>query len=182
MIRKTIGLILIVTGLALKAALNHNLDYWTTVKSWTGWFIITGIILFCIPLLERIKYYRPSSSLSKSRKGLFYFVKILGGFCVFIAIVSITFGIEHIGIILNEQLRDYYLSKNIGLTEGRIIGETEVPYIIKNQLIYEKFLILEYQTVAGLIRQGMQPRDTLMVGQAFIVNYSVKHPTFFKIK
>src|SRR5688500_11795633 len=98
MIRVTIGTMMILLSFLAKATLNHNIEYWGAVKSWTIFVAIIGLILVGAPIFEKIENSKPQSLKLDPWKWTLYGIKML---LALITTVAITAKIEHFGIWTN---------------------------------------------------------------------------------
>lgn len=177
MIRTTIGVTMIVVSFTLKATLNHNLDYWGTVKSWTVFLFIIGIVVTGLPIFEWIEKSKPRTFKADPPKMIFYVIKAI---IAVVIMVAVAIQLERFGVWTNERLVEYYLSKDTEITEGLLIGERKVSYTIKTTS-YERFYVIRYYVSGQIIEQGLKPSYSLNVGQTYKVTYSKKFPSIFKV-
>ena len=177
MIRTFIGATIILTGFILKATLNHNIEYWGNVKSWTVFLFIVGLIITGMPILEWIDKAKPRTFRIDPPRYILYVFKSIVALVIMVAI-AIQF--EKLGIWTNEKLVEHYLRENTGITEGVILGERKVYYSIKT-IHYEKFYVIRYIVDGEVIEQGVKPSYSLNIGQTYNVTYSTKFPSIFKV-
>ncbi|NBW37407.1 MAG: hypothetical protein EBR30_20800 [Cytophagia bacterium] len=177
MIRSTIGVTIIIVSFVLKATLNHNMDYWGTVKSCTVFLFIVGLVVTGIPIFDWIEKSKPRSLKADLKKWILYGIKSI---VVLVVMVAIAVQLEKVGVLSNEKLVEYYLSRETEVTEGLIVGEREVPYTIKTTH-YEIFYVIKYNVNGQTIEQGLKPSYGLNIGQTYEVTYSKQFPTMFKV-
>lgn len=178
MIRTTIGLTMIIVSFALKATLNHNMEYWGTVKTWTVFLFIIGLVVTGLPIFEWIEKSKPRTFKIDPPRWIFYVIKAI---IAVVIMVAIGIQLETFGIWTNERLVEYYLSKETEVTEGLILGETKVSYTIKYSTHYERFYVIRYNAGGQVIEQGVKPSYSLNIGQTYKVKYSKKFPSMFKM-
>lgn len=177
MIRTTIGLILLLAGVVLKAALNHNIDYWGSLKTWTIIIFIIGLIVLSVPLLQWAERPKGGTFLTNPGRVILRGVKVL---IVLIALVFVGIQLENFGIWANRKLVNYYLSTDTATTKGIILGEVDVSYWTKTRHV-ETFYEVVYRVNGEVIRQGVEPSYSLNIGQTYLIKYSRKHPSMFQI-
>ena len=178
MIRTTIGMTIIVVGFALKATLNHNIEHWGSVKSWTIFLFIIGLVVIGLPVFERLEKSKPSRFRIDPPRWIFYVIKAI---IAVVIMVAIAIQLETLGVWTNERLVEYYLSKETEVTEGLIVGEQKVSYTIKYNRHYERFYVIRYAVKGQLIEQGLKPSYRLNIGQTYKVTYSKRFPSIFKV-
>jgi uncharacterized membrane protein YidH (DUF202 family) len=177
MIRTTIGVIIIIVSFALKATLNHNMDYWGTVKSWTVLLFIIGLVVTGIPILEWLDKTKPKTFRADPPRWVFYVIKAI---IAVVIMVAVAVQLEKFGIWTNERLVEHYLSKDTDITEGIIIGEKKVSYTVKTTH-YESFYVIKYKALGQIIEQGLKPSHSLTIGQTYKVTYSKHFTSIFKV-
>jgi len=191
MIRKIIGILLIVFGLILKITLSHNIDYWAFSKN-------ISIISFIIGLVILTPFHLLDSSKTKNSKLILS--KVLNLVVVAILFVC-SLGLEKFGNYLNYKVRDYYLSQETEITTGIISGIKRID-IVKvghadfyeinfkvNGENYSKGLLVDYADIDSeyfdKFRKPIISNNTMTIGelkgnQVKIV-YSKRFPSFFRI-
>lgn len=169
---------MIIVSFALKATLNHNVEYWGTVKSWTVFLFIIGLVVTGLPIFEWIEKTKPRTFRIDPPRWIFYAIKAI---VAVVVMVAIAIQLETFGTWTNERLVEYYLSKETEVTEGLILGETKVPYTIKYSRHYERFYVIRYHASGQIIEQGLKPSYSLNIGQTYKVTYSKKFPSIFKV-
>lgn len=179
MIRIAIGLTLIILMVLLKSIFNHNIDYWGPIKSLTVLLGIIGFIILGFNIINKIGSFKPRSFTLYPLQGLLFLVSYLMFFSVIIAAVI---QLELVGAWANTKLRDYYLSHNTTETQGTVMGDVDISYQIKYRKHLERFTLIQYNTIHGTIRQGVDPSLGLTAGDSVKVVYSKTHPTFSEIK
>jgi hypothetical protein len=177
MIRTIIGVAIIVVSFVLKAILNHNLDYWGSVKSWTVFLFIIGIVVIGIPIFDWIEKSKPRTFKEDPPKMLLYATKAMLTVGILVVVVVL---LERFGVWTNDRLVAYYLSKETEITEGLIVGERNISYTIKTTR-YERFHIIRYYANGQIIEQGLIPSYSLKIGQTYMVTYSRKFPSMCKV-
>lgn len=168
---------MIVGSFALKATLNHNMEYWGTVKSWTVFFFIIGIIVTGLPIFEWIEKSKPKTFKTDPPRWILYVFKAI---VAVVIMVAFAIQLETFGVWTNERLVEYYLNKETDVTEGLITGERKVSYTIKTTH-YEKFYVIRYNVNGEIIEQGLKPSYSLNIGQTYKVTYSKRFPSIFKV-
>lgn len=178
MIRTTIGLTMIIVSFTLKATLNHNMEHWGTVKSWTVFLFIIGLVVTGLSIFEWIEKSKPRTFKIDPPRWFFYAIKTL---IAVVTMVAIGIQLETFGVWTNERLVEYYLSKDTEITNGLIVGEQKVPYTIKYTRHYERFYVIRYNVNGQIIEQGLKPSYSLNIGQTYKVTYSKKFPSIFRV-
>ena len=178
MIRTAIGVIIIIAGLALKATLNHNMHYWSAVKTWTVVLVIMGLIVTGVPIFEWVEKSKPRTFWTDPRGMILHIVKAI---IALVVMVAIAIQIENFGVWTNDRLVEYYLSKETVDTDGLILGEQRVTYTIRHSTSYEVFYVVRYEAEGEVIEQGIEPDYRLKIGQTYRVTYSKKFPSIFKM-
>ena len=177
MIRTIIGVAIIVVSFTLKATLNHNLEYWGSVKSWTVSLFIIGIVIVGIPIFDWIEKSKPRTFKEDPPKMIFYATKAILTVGILVLVVVL---LERFGAWTNDRLVEYYLSKETEITEGFIVGEQNISYAITTTR-YERFYIIQDYANGQIIEHGLKPSYSLMIGQTYMVTYSRKFPSMCKV-
>ncbi|MBK3518196.1 hypothetical protein [Carboxylicivirga marina] len=195
-----IGLLIILSGLSLKSILNHNVEYWGQVKTYTILIFFVGLITLNFKLLWRIDKKPLLSFYTVPGQWIFRGFKILFALAL---LVATTIGLENIGIKLNGRIKDYYLTSNTKETLATVIEKRGIGYSVKT-MRWQPFYIIEYTVNDETIRQGIkcendetknliisnsinlaENMDNLkfneLKGLKIRLVYSEKHPTFFRI-
>src|SRR5687768_3940572 len=103
-----IGLATVIGGFLMKAALDHNIDYWGPVKTWTIVVLIFGLILILGSLLIEIDSHKPNRFIDSPGKWIINRSILL---IVFALVVGIVIKLEDFAVLTNRKVRDYYLSQ-----------------------------------------------------------------------
>ena len=196
MIRKIIGLLLIVFGLILKIALTYNIDYWGLSKN-------ISIISFVIGLVSLTPFHLIDSSNKDSKKvkgSRLIFLKVIN-LVVIASLFVCGLGLEKFGNYLNYKVRDYYLSKETEITTGVISGIKRIN-IVKvghadfyeisfkaNGEIYSNGLLVDYADKDNVhfdkFKKPIISNSTLTIGRLkgnqTKIAYSKRFPSFFRI-
>ena len=197
-VKYIVGLFLILVGLLIKSALNHNIIYWGLTLTITLILFAIGIVLI-FPLnynyLSWLNYRSFSNSptvwiIENAKRILIYAVLILG-----------ILGLEKLGVEFNYQIRNHYLSKNTQKTVGYVKGIKQISisktgnenfYMINflvNNKIETKGLLIKYSekdnTISNELKSGVIKPNKLLVNtmkfnQVEII-YSIEYPSFFRI-
>jgi hypothetical protein len=164
---------MIIVSFALKATLNHNMEYWGTVKSWTVFLFIIGLVVTGLPIFEWIEKTKPRTFRADPPKWVFSIIAV-------VIMVAVAIQLERFGVWTNERLVEHYLSNDTDITEGIIIGEKKVSYTVKTTH-YESFYVIRYKAQGQIIEQGLKPSYSLTIGKTYKVTYSNKFPSIFKV-
>jgi len=196
MIRKIIGILLIVFGLILKITLSHNIDYWGFSKN-------ISIISFIIGLVILTPFHLIDSAhkdTKKTKNSKLILSKALNLFVIAILFVC-GLGLEKFGNYLNYKVRDYYLSQETEITTGIISGIKRID-IVKvghadfyeinfkvNGENYSNGLLVDYaekdSEYFDKFRKPIISSNNMTIGklkgkQVQII-YSKRFPSFFRI-
>lgn len=170
---------MILLSFVAKATLDHNIEYWGAVKSWTIFLLIIGLILTGAPIFEKIENSKPQSFKLDPWKWTLYGIKML---LALIVTVAITVKMEHFAIWTNEKIKCHYLSKETVKTEGMVVGSVSVPYTVKYRTSYERFFLIEYSIGSEVIQQGLKPGRNVKIGRKLRIRYSTVHPSIFRVE
>ncbi|WP_164112201.1 MULTISPECIES: hypothetical protein [Sphingobacterium] len=179
MIRKSIGIALIVLMVALKVLLNHNIEYWATVKSLGLWIGFIGFVVLFFNVFEKIDTMKPRSFRMYPVQYLLYLIY----FGVFLtANVYAIIKLEDLAEWGNNKLKEYYLAEDTEEADAVVMGDTDIYYTIKYNKHTERFTIIEYNVDDETITQAGKADGRIVAGDRIRLIYSKRHPTFFEIR
>jgi hypothetical protein len=197
MIRKLIGITLLILGLSLKITLSHNIDFWVISKN-------VSIILFAIGLilLTPTRILSTSNfSLKKTSNSKMIISKVLN-LIVIALIFGCLLGLEKLGNYLNYNTRNFFLSQNTEMTSGTITGIERINilkvgyadfYLVDFKLngeIYSSGLLVDYaeKDNANINRyskseiSGKSMINYKLKGKNVKITYSKRFPSFLRIE
>lgn len=163
----------------LKSILNHHIDYWGTIKSWSILLGISGFIVLGFSIISRIELRKPVSIRLYPLKWMLY----IASYLIFLVSVIIAVSkLEKLGEWTNGKIKNHYLSKQVAETQGVVLGEVDIPYRVRYTQHIKRYTLIEYNTNKGLVKQGLDSEMKLTAGNRIRVVYSKIHPTFFKVR
>lgn len=177
-LRVAVGMTMVLGGFLMKATLNHNINYWAQVKTWTVVLLIFGLVIVGLSFLVKVDNAKPNKFMDNPGKW------ILNRSIVIIMVVvgvGVVIEMEDLAVLTNRKLRDYYLSKDTETTTATVIGQIKIPYTIKLRTSYQEFSLIQYSTTSEVIEQGLEERK-LIAGRQLRIRYSKLHPSFFRIE
>lgn len=177
MIRVTIGTLMIIGAFISKATLNHNLEYWGSVKTSSIFFCLLGLALLGVPVFEWIEKNKPKTFKANPARWFLFVGKALA---TIVVVIALSVQVEQLAVWTNHRLVDYYLTRETGTTEGLITGEREVSYRIKTRS-YKTFYVIRYVANGQTIEQGLEADYNLKTGQTYKVTYSKEFPSMLRV-
>lgn len=194
-LKYTIAIFTILTGLALIAMLDHNIHYWAAVTEISFFLFAIGLVII-IPFNDRKNNLKakpqkvPSNQLNKLKQ-----------FGIAIILLIAVIGLEKFGAHLNYKLRNYYLSFDTEQTICYLNGIKRMD-IVRGP--HEDFYLVDFY-IGGSLYSGALPEEysrkdnkyfqrfsqpqiigngisiEKLSGHQAKVLYSKKFPSFFKI-
>lgn len=169
---------MVLGGFLMKATLNHNINYWGQVKTWTIVLLIFGLVVVGLSFLMKVDNAKPNKFMDNPGKWILNRSIVI----IIVAVgVGIVIKLEDLAVLTNKKLRDYYLSKDTETTTATVIGQIKIPYTIKLRTSYQEFSMIQYPTTKGVVEQGLEGRK-LIAGRQLRIKYSKIHPSFFRVE